>query len=183
MNNIANVKFVDTSPEVKKALADLSKTALREAGKVVRKELRRRVPVRTKSLRNHIASWVRINSGTGQPELQVGYYSWQKVKKRGKTPSHSSPSWLEFGTGSHLIQVRQNKKTKPNSSGSMWNQKQPIGKKANHPGQPAQHILRNSVYDNIDAIRKKQTELLRFLNDTLETAQNRADSFEGVEDD
>jgi HK97 gp10 family phage protein len=184
MNNVASVKFVDNSGEVKKTLQDLSKTALREGAKIVRKELRRSLPVRTKSLKNHIGSWVRINRDTGMTECQIGYYSWQKVRKLGKKPSHSSPYWLEFGTDSHLIQVQQNRKNKPpNRSGVMWYMKTPIGKQVKHPGQPAQHLLRNAAYNNIGAICKAQEKYLKYLNDTLAAAQAKADTFEGVEDD
>lgn len=40
----SSVTFIDTSPEVKKTLEGLSKTALRALGKVIRKYLRENIP-------------------------------------------------------------------------------------------------------------------------------------------
>lgn len=90
MANKYNVTFVNKSDEVKKAIVGLSKTALRASGKVVRKYLRDNVPLRSKRFKNHIGTWVMINYSTGQPTLQVGFYSWQKVRKKGKQPSHAA---------------------------------------------------------------------------------------------
>lgn len=82
----SNVTFINTSPEVKKTLVDLSKTALRASAKVIRKKLRDELPTRSKRLKNHIGSWAMINYKTGQPTLQIGFYSWQKVRKRVSYP-------------------------------------------------------------------------------------------------
>ena len=46
-----------------------------------------------------------VDYSTGQPQLQVGFYSWQRVKKKGKLPSHASPHWIEFGVNPHQIQL------------------------------------------------------------------------------
>ena len=48
MDKSPEVTFIDTSAETKALLAKLSKSALRESGKVVRKTLRDTVPVRSK---------------------------------------------------------------------------------------------------------------------------------------
>ncbi len=106
MSNKSKIAFVDTSAEVKKAMAGLAKSALRASGKVIRKHVRNDVPLRTKRIKNHIASWAFIDYKTGQPQMQVGFYGWQKVRKRGKLPSHSSPWWIEQGTRTHTIKAR-----------------------------------------------------------------------------
>ena len=103
MASKSNVTFINTSKEVKKTMVGLSKTALRASGKVVRKKLRENIPVRSNRFKNHIGTWVMINYSTGQPTLQVGFYSWQKVRKKGKQPSHASPHWVEFGVKPHTI--------------------------------------------------------------------------------
>ena len=72
MSKKSEVVFVDTSPEVKKVMAGLAKSALRASGKVVRKHIRDDVPLRTKRIKNHIASWVFIDRKTGQPQMQIG---------------------------------------------------------------------------------------------------------------
>ena len=161
MSKKSEVVFVDTSPEVKKVMAGLAKSALRASGKVVRKHIRDDVPLRTKRIKNHIASWVFIDRKTGQPQMQIGFYGWQKVKKRGKQPSHSSPWWIEEGTKPHLI----------HSSKTMY------------PGEAATHVLRNSVYNNISEIRAAQEEYLKLLSEEIEKAKSKIDDKDYEEDD
>ena len=81
-SNKYKVDFIDTSSEVKKTMEQLSKSALRASAKVIRKHIRDDVPVRTKRIKNHVASWVFIDKKTGQPQAQIGFYGWQRVKKR-----------------------------------------------------------------------------------------------------
>ncbi len=97
------ISIIDTSTDVKKAIAKLSKEALGASGRVIRKKLRENTPLRTKRLKNHIASWKCIDKKTGQPTLYIGYYSWQQTKKHKKLPSHANPHWMEFGTDPHII--------------------------------------------------------------------------------
>ena len=172
-----NVKFVDKSDEVKKAMVGLSKAALRESGKVIRKKLRQNVPVRTKRFKNHIASWVMINRATGQPTLQIGFYSWQRVRKRGKQPSHSSPWWVEFGTKPHEI-------TPFNKTGSFMHYEDIIiGYHANHPGQAATHSLRDTVQNNISEIRAAQEQYLAEISKTIDIANGKVMKEDEAEED
>lgn len=171
----SEVVFTDTSKEVKKALEGLSKTALRESGKVARKKLREAVPMRTKRIKNHIASWAFIERATGQPQLQIGFYGRGKVKKRGKQPSHASPHWLEFGTKPRVISAS---KRRVLADGNVI-----YGKTVHHPGTPALNILRNAVFDNIGEIRKAQEEYLAKLSETIAVAQGAIVATEEVEDD
>ena len=103
----SSVTFVDTSKEAKKTMQGLSKTALRESGKVVRKLIRSKIAssglVHSNRFKNHIGTWAFIDRQTGQPQLQVGFYSRAKVLKKGKKASRASPHWIEFGTKSHEI--------------------------------------------------------------------------------
>lgn len=168
-----SVTFVDTSKEVKQTMAKLSKTALRESGKVVRKILRDNIPKRSKRFKNHIGTWAFIDRKTGQPQLQVGFYSWQRVKKRGKQPSHASPAWIELGTNPHAVSVKNAKIMA--YDGTVY------GHTVSHPGQRGTHVLRDSVYNNIDAIKDAQAEYLAELNKTLEEAGLKV--FEGEEDE
>lgn len=175
MSKKSEVVFVDTSPEVKKVMAGLAKSALRASGKVVRKHIRDDVPLRTKRIKNHIASWVFIDRKTGQPQMQIGFYGWQKVKKRGKQPSHSSPWWIEEETKPHLI----------HSSKTMYDKSTATkyGHNVNHPGQAATHVLRNSVYNNISEIRAAQEEYLKLLSEEIEKAKSKIDDKDYEEDD
>lgn len=167
-----NVKFVDKSDEVKKTLVGLSKAALRDSGKVIRKKLRQNVPLRSKRFKNHIASWVMINRATGQPTLQIGFYGWQRVRKRGKQPSHASPWWVEFGIRPHEI----------NSTSFMHYEDIVVGYHARHPGQAATHVLRDTIQNNIGEIRAAQEKYLAEISETIEKA-NRKVLTEDIEED
>lgn len=183
-----NVKFVDKSDEVKKTLVGLSKAALRESGKVIRKKLRQNVPHRSKRFKNHIASWVMINRATGQPTLQIGFYSWQRVRKRGKQPSHSSPWWVEFGTGQRGDTYSPNKKRpsphiiEPQKAKLLTDGITVYGRHVEHPGQAATHVLRDTVQNNIGEIRAAQEKYLVEISEAIEKA-NRKVLTEDIEED
>lgn len=171
----SKIVFEDYSQDVIKTMQGLSKSALRESGKVVRKILRKNIPVRSKRLKNHIASWAFVERRTGQPQLQIGYYSWQRVRKRNKEPSHASPSWVEFGTSPHVISAKKAK--------AMAYAENFYGSKVHHGGQRATHVLRNSVYDNIKEIKAAQAQYLAELSGAIERAKGKIDGREDVEDD
>ena len=175
MGSMEKIVFVDHSEEVINAMQGLSKTALRESGKVVRKILRDRIPIRSNRLKNHIASWAFVERTSGQPQLQVGYYRWQKVRARHKEPSHSSPHLVEFGTAPHTIAAKHAK--------VMAYGDDVYGASVHHPGQRDMHVLRNAVYENIDEIRKAQEQYLKELSDTIERAKGKIVESEEPEDD
>ncbi len=166
-DNGAEVTFVDTSADVKKAIEKLSKDALGASAKIIRKKLRTNVPKRTKLIKNHIASWKFIDKKTGQPTLHIGFYSWQMVKKKGKLPSHASPWWIEFGTNPHIM---PGKKGNWEPGHFMRNDNAIFGYKVNHPGQRETHLLRNTIQDNIGEIRAAQEEYLKKISETLDAA-------------
>lgn len=172
----SSVTFVDTSTEAKKTMQGLSKTALRESGKVIRKLIRSKIAssglVHSNRFKNHIGTWAFIDRRTGQPQLQVGFYSRAKVLKKGKKASRASPHWIEFGTKPHEI----------TSDGHYMRYEDNIyGFNVQHPGQKATHLLRDTVQNNIAEIRKAQEEYLALLNKTLEEAG--AKIYEGEEDE
>ncbi len=178
MANKSTVTFIDTSPEVKKTLVNLSKTALRASAKVIRKKLRDNLPTRSKRLKNHIGSWAMINYKTGQPTLQIGFYSWQKVKKKGKIPSNASPHWVEFGTKAHAIPKADNGKGTFMAYDDIV-----FGFRVQHPGTRATHILRDTVQNNIAEIRAAQEEYLKELTKTIEEAKAKVYTGEDTDED
>lgn len=175
--NTYNITFVDKSSDVKKAIVGLSKTALRASGKVIRKHLRENIPLRSKRFKNHIGTWVMINYATGQPTLQVGFYSWQRVKKKGKLPSNANPWWVERGVRPHIMPSGKN------AGHFMRYDDMIFGYKVNHPGQRATNVLRNTVQDNIQEIRAAQEEYLKEITNTLEAAGLKIDKGNEFEDD
>ncbi len=170
-----NVTFVDKRDETKKTLIGLSKTALRASGKVIRKKLRENIPTRSKRLKNHIGTWVMINNATGQPTLQVGFYGWQRVRKKGKLPSHASPHWVEFGVSPHTI-------TTKNARVLAYDDTR-YGLVVKHPGTRATNVLRDTVQNNIQEIRAAQEEYLAEISKTIEEANNKVDKGDEFEDD
>lgn len=169
-----NVEFIDTSHEVKTTMVKLSKSALRAAAKVAGKSIRDNTAKYTGHLAKQVGYWARINRNTGQPELQIGYYSKGQAKKKGKTPSHANPSWLEFGVSPHVISIR--------NANTLSNGKINYGKSVTHPGIKGQNVLRNSVFNNIDAIQEAQKEFLSALNKTIEAAGGKIVESEEIED-
>lgn len=187
MSNKSRITFVDTSAEVKKAMSDLAKSALRASAKVIRKHVRNDLPLRTKRIKNHVASWVFIDYKTGQPQMQVGFYGWQKVRKRGKQPSHASPWWIEQDTKSHEISSIKFRDWNTYKVGrAMLYDKSTgtsYGRKVQHPGKAGTHVLRNAVYNNIDEIKAAQEEYLKLLNDEISKATGKIYDGDEEEDD
>jgi len=180
MANKNTVVFINTSKEVKKAMEGLAKSALRASGKIIRKKLRENVPLRTKNFKNHIGTWVFIGRENGVPQMQVGFYGWQRVKKRGKTPSQASPYWVEFGTTPHIIPGGKDGWVPGHF---MHYEDMIFGFKVNHPGTRATNVLRDTVYNNMDEIRAAQEEYLAELNKAIESAQQKIENGEEFEDD
>lgn len=171
----SKVTFINTSKDVKITLEGLSKTALRASGKVIRKKLRENIPIHSKNLKNHIGTWVFIGRDTGIPQMQVGLYTWQRVKKRGKQPSAMSPHWVEFGTSPHII-------TAKNAKVLVYNDIS-YGKRVQHPGNRPTNFLRDTVYNNIDEIRAAQEEYLSEISKTIDEAKQKIDQGDDFEDD
>ena len=168
------IEFIDTSKEVKNTMVKLSKSALRASAKVAGKAIKAETQKRTGRLSKQVGYCAKINRDTGQPELQIGYYSKAQAKKKGKQVSHANPAWAEFGVKSHTISI---KKANTLSDGNIN-----YGKSVSHPGLRGQSILRNSVFNNIDAIREAQAEYLAALNKTIEAAGGKIKESEEIED-
>lgn len=170
------VEFINTSADVIKALRTLSKKALRAGGSAVIKDIKLSVRTNTKNIINHIDKSVDIEKDTGQPYMNLGYLSWQAVKKKNKTPSRVSPHWLEFGVNSHQISPKGNYNMR-DSSGNDY------GRIVRHPGIKADHVLRNTVNDNIDKILEAESKWLVELNKTLDEVKGIVNQIENESDD
>lgn len=173
--NKSTVTFVNISKEVKDTIKGLSRSALGEAGKVIRKHLRENLPIRSNRFKNHIGTWKRIDKSTGQIRLEIGFYSWQTVKKKKKVPSHASPHWIEYGVKPHTITTKNAKMLAYNDT--MY------GRSVQHPGTRATNVLRNTVQNNIGEIRAAQEKYLAEISKTLEQAGLKVDDSPDQEDD
>ncbi len=169
-----DVKFINTSSEVKKTMVKLSKSALRAAAKVAGKAIRENTEKYTGRLAKQVGYWARIDRRTGQPELQIGYYSKSQARKKGKSPSHANPAWQEFGIKAHVISIKK--------ANTMSDGKINYGKTVTHPGTRGRSILRDSVFNNIDAIQEAQKEYLSALNKEIKAAGGKIVESEEIED-
>lgn len=174
MSSSSSVKFIDTSHEVKTTMVKLSKSALRAAAKVAGKEIRENTKKYTGRLAKQVGYWAKIDRNTGQPELQIGYYSKGQARKKGKAVSHANPAWKEFGVNPHIISIK--------NANTLTDGNIDYGKSVSHPGLRGEATLRNSVFDNIDAIKDAQQEYLSLLNDTIEAAGGKIEESEEIED-
>mgnify|MGYP003374055293 FL=1 len=170
MSNNSNIEFIDTSNQCYKEMVNLSKKALKAGGKVVTKILREKIPVRTGGLKKSITAWAKVNRKTGVPYMEIGYRSRAQMRKRGVN-FFVNPAWFEFGTKSHVIMTQEFKKD-GKSSYKLTNKDSgaQFGVIVQHPGMKNKNFLRNTVYDNIDAIKQAQIEYLGQLTNTMISA-------------
>ena len=146
------VKFIDTSKETIQMLTKLSKTALRKSAIVINKIVRRELPIKTGTLRKGVTAWVKIDKITGQPYMDIGYRSKASMEKKYGIKYWVNPTWFEFGTKMHMIEAGKRK--------TLYGNGIKYGKMVLHPGMKGKNLLRNTVYNNIDEIRKAQAESL-----------------------
>lgn len=161
-------EIIDTSKEVKKAMVSLSKKALREAGKVITKELRPKIPAKTGNLRKGVRSWAIVNYRTGKPEVMVGYLSAARMRKQYGIRYWVNPTWFEFGVKPHSIVAGIKRGGKTNAK-FLTDGRHDFGKEVMHPGLPRKNLLRDTAYENIDAIVQAQKKYLSELNDLIIT--------------
>lgn len=93
------IEFVSNVDRTQYSIAELSKAALRDVSKLLRRKMRDAVKPnkRTGNVHKNIASWVRVDRETKVPELFIGVYGAKKAKEKGlKDPFYAQ--FLEFGT-------------------------------------------------------------------------------------
>lgn len=161
----SEIKFIDTSSEVKKEMINLSKKGLKAGGRVVTKILRDTINVRTGGLKKSITAWAKIDKHTGQPYMEIGYRSRAQMRKRG-VKFFVNPCWFEFGTRPHIIMTKEYAE-KGYSSYELEGNGRKFGYIVKHPGMTNKNFLRNTVYNNIDQIREAEEEYLGQLTDLM----------------
>ncbi|MBC2721836.1 HK97 gp10 family phage protein [Desulfosporosinus sp.] len=90
------VQFESNAKEVKAAIAKLEKQALRETAKLLRKEIKRTVPVYEGVLKKNVGSWVKGKSNE-TPVLQIGVYNRARARKKGYRYAYHA-HLVQFGT-------------------------------------------------------------------------------------
>jgi hypothetical protein len=89
-------RYSSYAPEVKKALGQLEKAALREVAKFLRKDIKKTVPVDEGILKKNVGSWVR-GKGSENPVLQIGVYDRARARKKGYVYAYHA-HLVQFGT-------------------------------------------------------------------------------------
>jgi len=91
-----SVEYISNVDAVQYTLNELSRAALKDTGKFLRKRMKQLAPKDDGILRKNIATWVR-KSKDGTPMLQVGVYDRTRAKKKG-IPYAFYAFMIEFGT-------------------------------------------------------------------------------------
>ena len=167
MSSSSKVGFIDTSHDCYKQMVNLSKKALKAGGKIITKALKEKISVRTGGLKKSITAWAKIDRKTGTPYMEIGYRSKAQMLKRG-VKFFVNPAWYEFGTRPHTI-MTTSFKYYGKSSYKLTNADTgtQFGVIVKHPGMSSKNLLRNTVYDNINAIKDAQSEYLEQLTDMM----------------
>lgn len=90
------VEYISSVDRAQYTLKELSRAALRDVAKLLRKRIKANVPIGEGTLEKNVGTWVR-KSKDGTPRLQVGVYDRKRAKKKGyKYAFHAH--LVEFGT-------------------------------------------------------------------------------------
>ena len=159
------IEFIDTSSECINMMIKLTKSALKDGGKIVTDVLKQEIPVRTGGLQKSIKAWAKVNYKTGQPYLEVGYLSKAQMKKKYGIKYFVNPTWFEFGTKPHTIMTKQMKNNSRVLTYELEGNGRKYGYSAKHPGMSNKNFLRNTTFRNIDKIQNAIQEGLCKLDE------------------
>ena len=162
--NEVEIKFVDTSKECIKMMKKLTKKGLMNAGKLVKKTLKEKIPRKTGSLQASVRARVEFDKSSGIPTLMTGYSNSRQMQKKGYK-HYVNPYWFEFGIKPHTIQTKESAKGGKLTYKLRDSKGIEYGYIVDHPGMTNKNFLRNTVYDNIDEIQKALKEGLQELDD------------------
>lgn len=90
------IEFISNVDRCQYTIKELSRAALRDVAKLLRKRIKDAVPVDTGTLKKNVGTWVR-RSKDGTPRLQVGVYDKARAKKKGYKYAYHA-HLIEFGT-------------------------------------------------------------------------------------
>ena len=88
-----SVKYESKANEVKNVMAELQRAALKEVAKLLRKEIKARVPVDDGVLKKNVGTWVRKKDTS----LQIGTYTKERANKKKYIYAYHT-HLVEFGT-------------------------------------------------------------------------------------
>lgn len=94
--NKDGVQFISNVERVNYTIEELTRAALRDAGRYLSKEIKKIIPVFRGVLKRCVGTWVKKDRLTGQVLLQMGVYSNKKAKEKGITPAYHA-HLVQFG--------------------------------------------------------------------------------------
>lgn len=175
MKNEVKIDFVDTSTEAMKMMKQLSRKALKQAGKTIMDKIKPTLSqhVKTGAFQKAIYGKVEVSKLSGyRPALLIGYRNRKEMEKKYGIKYYINPYWMEQGTKPHRI---------TSEKGLYDDQGNYFGHSIEHPGQKINNFLSNVVQQNIGEIRKAQEEFLKQL-DTIEVFKGQSINEEGEDE-
>lgn len=95
--NKDGVTFIDSVDRTQYTITELSRAALRDVAKLLRRRIKDMAPEDTGNLKRNIGSWVRKAADGEMPYLQVGVYDKERAAKKGLKHAYYA-GFQEFGT-------------------------------------------------------------------------------------
>lgn len=175
MTNEVKIEFIDTSTESMKMLKQLSRNALKEAGKTIMNKLEPTLAehIKTGTFKKSIYGKVEVSKKSGyRPVLLIGYRSRKEMEKKYGVKYYINPYWMEKGTQPHQI---SSQKGLYDEDGNYY------GHSVMHPGQKINNFLSNVVQENIAEIRSAQEKFLKEL-DNIEVFKGQSINEEGEDE-
>ena len=95
--NKDGVTFIDSVDRTQYTITELSRAALRDVAKLLRRRIKDMAPEDTGNLKRNVGSWVRKAADGEMPYLQVGVYDKERAAKKGLKHAYYA-GFQEFGT-------------------------------------------------------------------------------------
>ena len=91
------VKYISSVDRTSYTIQELTRAALKDVAKFVRREAKANAPKQSGDYKKNIATWVRKDRRTGEFELQLGVYTAKQSKKKNKNAIYFAHI-IEFGS-------------------------------------------------------------------------------------
>ena len=95
--NKKGIQVISNVDAAQYTIKELSRAALKDVAKLVRKEAKAKAPKDKGNLRKNIATWVKASKRSDNVELQIGVYDNKTAKKKGLKSAFYA-MFIEFGT-------------------------------------------------------------------------------------
>jgi HK97 gp10 family phage protein len=94
------VEYISNVDQTQYTITELSRAALRDTAKLLRRRIKDNAPEDTGNLKRNVGSWVRKTEDSDVPYLQVGVYDRERAEKKGLKHAYYA-TWQELGNSRH----------------------------------------------------------------------------------